>query len=147
VSTATITNGEILSRHQIKTDGIEHLDLEVPIETGPQAQGDVLIIPVDAVADQGERVPAKGLTVVRGETEGGNAHILHVLEGECFWAPAPNAADELAQGWLTVPEGSSATVIHTQEHNVIGLGGAAGGSTYEIRRQREFAGEWRRVSD
>lgn len=143
MSATLITNGEILSRHQIKTDGIEHLDLAVPVVTGPQAQGDVLIVPVDARTHQGEPVPVNGVAVVRGETEGGNAHILHMFDGECFWAPAPDAADGLVQGWLTVPEGSSATLIHTCEHNVIGIGPGI----YEFKRQREFRNEWVRVSD
>lgn len=144
MSTAVVvTNGAILQRHNIQTDGIEHLDLEVPIKTGPQAQGDVLIVPVASRKEKGEKVPARGVTVVRGETSGGNAHILHVLEGECFWAPAPDAAEGLVQGWLTIPDDSSATVIHTCEHNVIGVGPGS----YEVKRQREFRDEWVRVSD
>lgn len=140
---ATLTNGAVLSRHKITTDGIEHLDLEVPVLTEPQAQGDVLILPVAARKELGQLVPLAGVTVVRGETTGGNAHILHALEGECFWQPSANAATELVQGWLTVPEGCSAALIHTQEHNVKGIGPGA----YELRRQREFAGEWRRLAD
>lgn len=144
MSATLITNGEILSRHKIGTEGIEHLDLEVRIIAGkPQAQGDLLIVPVDGTADVGELVPDKGITVVRGETEGGNAHILHALDGECFWQPATDANTDLVQGRLTVPEGSSATLVHTQEHNVIGVGPGS----YDLKRQREFAGEWRRVSD
>jgi hypothetical protein len=143
VQMQTLTNGAILERHEINTDGIEHLELECPILCGPQAQGDVLLVPVKNRKDRGERVPAHGVVVVRGESAGANAHILHALEGECFWAPAPNADSELPQGWLTVPGGCSATLIHTQEHNVIGVGPG----TFELTRQREFAGEWRRVSD
>jgi hypothetical protein len=141
--TITLTNSQILTRHKIDTTGIEHLDLEVPILTGPQSQGDVLILPVAERKDRGALVPAAGITVVTGETSGGNAHILHALDGECFWQPAREAATELVQGWLTVPEASSATLVHTSEHNVI----AIGPGTFEIRRQREFQGEWRRVAD
>lgn len=141
--TATLTNGDILSRHELNTTGIEHLDLEVPILTGPQAQGDVLILPVAAVEEIGSPIPATGVTVVSGETTGGNAHILHTLDGESFWRAASDADQDLTQGWLTVPDGASATMLHTEEHNVIGIAPGA----YEIRRQREFAGEWRRVSD
>jgi hypothetical protein len=138
-----ITNGAILERHNINTDGIEHLDLEVPILCEPQAQGDVMIVPVNARQDVGEPVSVKGVTVVRGETTGGNAHILHALDGECFWAPSPTASIQLLQGWLTVPDDSAATLIHTQEHDVIGIAPGC----YEIRRAREFAGEWRRAAD
>lgn len=144
MSTAiTITNREVLSRHRVATNGIEHLDLPVPVLTGPQAQGDVLVVPVGVRSDPGARVPTSGVTVVRGETEAANAHILHALDGECFWAPSPDAESGLVQGWLTVPDGAAATLIHTQEHNVIAIGAGC----FEVRRQREFAGEWRRVSD
>ena len=142
-ATATFTNGEIMGRHGIGTEGIEHLDLPVPVLTGPQAQGDVLILPVPAREDRGAPVPQAGVTVVTGETAGGNVHILHALDGECFWRPSPDAATGLVQGWLTVPEGSTATMVHTQEHSVL----AIGCGTFEVRRQREFAGEWRRVQD
>jgi hypothetical protein len=140
---ATLTNGQIMDRHQINTEGIEHLDLEVPILTGPQCQGDVLVLPVGKRKDRGAHVPLTGIAVVTGETTGGNAHILHALDGECFWRAAEDAATGLVQGWLTVPKGSSATLLHTAEHSVIGIGCGR----FEIRRQREFAGEWRRVSD
>lgn len=141
----TMTNAAILERHNLSTAGIEHLDLEVPVLTGLQAQGDVLILPAEDREGVGVKIPAAGVTVVAGETSGGNAHILHALEGECFWRANPEASrdGELVQGWLTVPEGASATLVHTQEHSVIGIGCG----TYEVRRQREYAGEWRRVAD
>ena len=140
---ATLTNGEILSRHKITTDGIEHLDLQVPVLTGPQRQGDLLIVPCNPPQALGGLIAKQGVTVVRGETSGGNAHILHALEGDCYWAPSPTADTDLVQGMLTVGDDSKATLIHTQEHNVIGIGPGS----YEIRRQREYQGEWRRVAD
>ena len=143
MSAATITNGQVLSRHKVATDGIEHLDLPVPVLTVPQAQGDVLVVPIDPRSDRGGRVPTAGVVVVRGETEAANAHILHALDGDCFWRPASDADTQLVQGWLTVPDACSATLLHTQEHNIIGIGPGC----FEVRRQREFAGEWRRVSD
>lgn len=144
MSTATVvTNRLVLDRHEIPTDGIEHLDEAVPVIAGkPQRQGDVFILPCAPRAG-GKAIPQAGLTVVRGEQTGGNAHILHNLEGECQWEAAPNGATELLQGWLTVPPGCSATLIHTQEHSVL----AVGTGSYEVRGQRELAGEWRRVAD
>ena len=44
---------------------------------------------------------------------------------------------------MTVKEGDEATLIHAQEHSAL----AFGPGTYELRRQREYAGEWRRVAD
>lgn len=142
--TATMTNGDVLTRNRFDTSGIEHLDLPVPVISGkPQRQGDVLVLPCELQRETGGRVPDAGITVVRGESTGGNAHVLHALDGECFWKAAPGAAEELLQGWLTVPDGSTATLIHTQEHNVL----AVGVGCYELRRSREFAGEWRRIAD
>jgi len=138
-----VTNGAVLERHQINTDGIEHLDLQVPILSGLQRQGDLLIIPCAQGNDAGVLVGAKGVTVVRGETTGANAHILHALDGDVFWQPSPTADQELLQGIITVPDASSATLIHTQEHNVLGIGPGS----YEVKRQREFQGEWQRVTD
>lgn len=142
MSTATMTNGEILARHEISPDGIEHLDLEVAVLCGLQRQGDVTIVPVAAREGRGEPVGLKGVVVVRGESSGANAHVLHALDGEVFWCPAPDRSG-LVQGWVTVPEGAAATLIHTQEHSVI----AIGPGQYEARCKREFAGEWRRVAD
>ena len=143
MSTVVLTNGDVLARNRFDTEGIEHLDLPVPVICGTQRQGDVLIVPCDPLADKGHQVPAAGVTVVRGETTGGNAHVLHTLDGECFWQPAPDAQEGLLQGWLTVEAGSAATMIHTQEHNVLGVAPGC----YEIKRSREFAGEWRRIQD
>jgi hypothetical protein len=139
---ATLTNRTVLTRHNLSTDSIEHLDQEIKVLTTPQRQGDVLIIPCPD-ARKGKPIPKAGITVVRGETSGGNAHILHNLHGQCEWAPAPDGDENLLQGWLTVPEDAAATLIHTQEHGVLGVGPGC----YEIRGQREMAGEWRRVSD
>lgn len=139
---ATLTNGAVLARHNINADSIEHLDVEVLLLTGMQSQGDLLILPTDRPAYIGSVIPSTGVLVVMGE-KGRNAHILHALEGACHWKAAAGSGTRLLQGWLTVPEGSSATLVHTQEHSVLGVGAG----TYEIRRQREFAGVWRRLAD
>lgn len=143
------TNTSILEHHGIALDGIEHLDLEVPIITGNQRQGDVYLLKVTRDHTKNAKPITKaGVVVVRAETNTANTHTLHTLSdagGDCLWQanPQADAEDELVQGWLTVPTGSEATLIHTEEHNVLGIGAG----TYEIRRQREFAGEWQRVAD
>ena len=140
------TNATILDRFQVTNDGIEHLDMEVPVLSASQRQGDVLLLKVTTDRTKGATpVDAKGVTVVRGETSGGNAHILHALTGDVLWLPNARAgqADDLMQGWLTVSTGAEATLIHTEEHSAIGIGPG----TYEVRRQREFAGEWALVAD
>lgn len=140
------TNTSILTSHGVDLSSIEHLDLEVPIITGNQRQGDVYVLKVTSDHTRGaSKITKTGVTVVRAETNAANTHTLHALTGKCLWQPNPNADrdGELVQGWLTVPTGSEATLIHTEEHNVLGIGAG----TYEIRRQREYAGEWTRVAD
>jgi hypothetical protein len=134
------TNATVLTTHGIDLGAIEHPELEIPIVTGNQRQGDVLILKVTTV-HAGKPI-GKGVTVVRAETNTSNTH---TLVGDGLWEPnaRANREDELVQGWLTVPNGGEAFLIHTEEHSALGIGEG----TYEIRRQREFAGEWRRVAD
>lgn len=134
------TNTTILTAHGISLDAIEHPDLEIPIISGNQRQGDVLILKV-TTRHAGQPL-GSGVTVVRAETNTANTH---TLVGDGLWAPNARASrdDELVQGWLTVPTGGEAFLIHTEEHSALGIGAG----TYEIRRQREYAGEWRRVAD
>jgi hypothetical protein len=134
------TNTSVLTAHGISATNIEHPEAEIPIVSGNQRQGDVLVLKV-TTAHAGDPI-GKGITVVRAETNSANTHSLH---GDGLWEPNARAADEaeLVQGWLTVPEGGEAFLIHTEEHNALGIGAG----TYEIRRQREYAGEWRQVAD
>lgn len=137
------TNHSILTAHGISLDSIEHPELEIPILTGPQPQGDVLIVPAPGMSTfdmPTSRPIGKGVTVVRAERDQANTHSLH---GDGFWAPNDRADTQLLQGWLTVPAGGEAFLIHTEEHSALGIGPG----DYEVRRQREFAGEWRRVAD
>lgn len=158
------TNTSVLTAHGINLDNIEYPELEIPVITGNQRQGDVLTWRGVSSREEAERVAAendqdpdsywvmtrtyagkplrKGVTVVRAETNTANTH---TLVGDGLWEPnaRANREDELVQGWLTVPTDGEAFLIHTEEHSVIGIGAG----TYEIRRQREYAGEWRRVAD
>jgi len=120
-------------------------DAGVPVLTGPQAQGDLLVLPV---ADPGPRrwpvIPAAGVQVVHGEATG-NTHWLHrgfdspgvswCRRGERTDEPDDPAlpADELTVGYVQVPAGQSALLIHTDEHGANGIGPG----TYAIRRKRQ----------
>lgn len=130
---------QIHQTHGYTVDNIEHPDITIPVETGPQRQGDVFVLPV-TTTHPGDPIGPKGVTVVRAESNTANTHNLH---GEGTWAWSKDADTNLIQGHLTVPPGGIAYLIHTEEHPAL----AIGGGTYEIRRQREFAGEWRRVAD
>jgi len=134
------TNASILTAHGVDLDSIEYPELEIPIVSGNQRQGDVLILKV-TTKHAGTEL-GKGVTVVRAETNTANTH---TLVGDGLWEPnaRANREGELVQGWLTIPAGGEAFLIHTEEHSALGIGAG----TYEIRRQREYAGEWRQVAD
>jgi len=119
----------------------------VPVLTGPQRQGDVGIFPRPAVG-AAERaafveVPTAGIAVVRGEAAtGANSHILHG-DGPVFWSESPTRDGGVTLGILDVPEGSTAYLIHTDEHGA----NAMGPGTYRVTGKREQADEIRRVAD
>ena len=131
------TNSQILTAHGYSDLAVEYPELEIPVLSGPQRQGDVLIVPTHP--QEGGVPLGQGVEVVRSEA-GSNTHCLH---GDGTWLPAPDAATGLVQGYLTVPDGGEAYLIHSDEHGAMGI---APGS-YEVRRQQEWAGEWRRVAD
>jgi hypothetical protein len=118
----------------------EHLvaDAEVPVLTGPQAQGDLLVVPADPPDGlQWCPVPKQGVKVVHGEATG-NTHWLHGGFGATGvrWAwPDPSADDLLVAGYLAVPAGESALLIHTDEHGANGIGPGR----FAVRRKREAA--------
>lgn len=122
----------------------DHLvrDAEVPVITDVAAQGDVVIIRVDD-PPAATPIPAAGYPVVRSEN-GGHTHSLH---GDGYYHPALTGLDEdtdarLALGTLTVPAGRAVYLMHP-EHGALQI--ASG--TYQLRRQREWAGAWRAVAD
>ena len=137
--TTAHTNSTILSRFGVINLDLEYPDLETPLLTGPQRQGDFLVLP-PSTRHAGRPLGPQGVEVVRSEA-GGNTHTLH---GDGKWEPNSKAGpDELVQGWVTVPDGGEAFLTHTSEHNTLGIGPGS----YEVRTQREFAGIWQRVSD
>jgi hypothetical protein len=133
----------VLDRAGVGTLGVLDSEIDVPILTGAQRQGDVIVLPRPERAPATTPVPAQGLQVVRAEAST-NTHTLHSWDGACAFDPDPTGGDTgLTLGTLTVPPGASAYLVHTEEHGANGIGPG----TYELRRQREFAGEWRRVAD
>ena len=120
-------------------DVLDHLDREVdvPVLTGMQRQGDVLVLPRESVTARAP-IPAGGVPVVRGEN-GGNTHAL-VGSGFCDTWSAD--VSNLTLGTLVVPVGESAYLAHP-EHGYLGIGPGV----YELRRQREQADVTRMVAD
>jgi hypothetical protein len=144
-----MTYGEALALSAISIP--EHLEAEaeVPVLTTPQAQGDLMIVPLalayengrTPVWPQGAVVPLGGVQVVHGEATG-NTHWLHAG----FNSPGVtwHRADAgLVVGVVTVPAGQTAMLVHTDEHGANGIGGGR----YEIRQKRELADEIRYVED
>ena len=118
----------------------DHLDdVEIPVLTGMQRQGDVLVIPMREGKIAGLLpIPQEGIAVVRGEN-GGNTHLL-VAEGDVTYAPAQGRGQRL--GSLLVGEGAVAYLTHPEHgFNAIGAG------SYVINRQREQADEIRIIAD
>ena len=108
-------------------------DAEVPVLTGPQAQGDLMVIPIPAPSAADWRlVPAGGIQVIRGEATG-NTHWLHrgIDSTGVQWAHR-SPGDGVRIGRLLVPPGQSALLIHTAEHGANGIGPG----TYAIHRKR-----------
>jgi len=121
----------------------EHLiaDAEVPVLTGPQAQGDLLIVPIAGTTADLQAVPDEGVQVVFGEATG-NSHYLH----RGFESPGVEYArvtDGQCIAVVRVPDGQSAQLIHTDEHGSNGIGPGL----YGIHEKREQADQIRRVTD
>jgi hypothetical protein len=111
-------------------------DAEVPILAGPQAQGDLMVIPArpEELPDlTWQPVPDDGIQLVRGEATG-NTHWLHrgFDSPGVRWA-VHDSTDGLTLGCLDVPPEQSAQLIHTDEHGANGIGPGI----YRINRKRE----------
>lgn len=135
----TMTYADVLGAHSVEIPAHLEAQAEVPVCTGPQRQGDLIVLPTRAGAETGAVVPAEGVPVVRGEA-GGNTHLL-VADGPVCWL-AGTTADALHLGTVTVPEGATAWLLHP-EHGAQGIGAG----TYRVRRQREQADVIRMVAD
>lgn len=141
-----MTLEKALARHNITAADAALADIEVPVLTGPQRQGDILIKP-RAPLGNAERatmttVPRSGVAVVRAEATG-NTHLLDAVEGTVLWQAANTVEGDVLLGVLHVEDGSVANLLHTDEHgcNAIGPG------TYTLHGKREMADEIRRVAD
>lgn len=135
----TTTYADILGRHDIEVPAHLEAQAEVPVITGrPQRQGDVWVRPTRPGQTSARAVPPEGVAVVRGEA-GGNTHLL-VADGLVLWNPAQGPGTAL--GFLVVPEGSTAFLLHP-EHGA----NAIGAGSYLLRRQRQQADQIRIVQD
>jgi hypothetical protein len=137
----TTTYGAALAKIGVSVPDHLVADAEVPVLTGPQAQGDLLIVPTTPPVVDWQPVPPQGVQVVVGEATG-NTHWLHrgFDSPDVRWARMDNG---LMLAAVLVPEGQTAELIHTDEHGC----NAMGPGTYVIHGKREMADQIRRVVD
>lgn len=133
------TTAELIEATGVAVCTEQDFDIDIPVHSGVQRQGDVLVRPASVAATT--PVPATGTPVVRGEN-GGNTHAIYAADGPVFCDVQAGSAQDLRVAVLSVPEGSTAYLGHP-EHGYMGI--APG--DYEIRRQREMAEELRMVAD
>lgn len=143
------TLNDLIAAPEVAVEFDAHLatDLEIPVLSGLQAQGDLLIIPASLVggavrlgqAPAWVSVPAGGVELLRGAA-GGNAHTLVADPGVCLWTTDVRDDERLALG---VIQADAPVYLLHREHGGTGL--APG--RYVVRRQREQAEEQRLVAD
>jgi hypothetical protein len=115
------------------------LDLVIPVNGGMQAQGDLLVVPLEELTGKvavrsgaaWREVPADGVELLRGGT-GGNAHTLVADPDTCAWTTDVQDTDGLAIG---IFEALAPVYLLHREHG--GTGVAPG--CFVVRRQREQA--------
>jgi len=131
---------DLIDRHGVDVHDYLPRDLDIPVLSGLQRQGDVIVIPDPKAAAQ-TPVPVAGTPVVRGES-GGNTHAV-VADGPVSCDVRQiTSTEDLTVATLTVPPGSVAYLTHP-EHGYMGIGAGS----YTIRRQREQADVLRVVAD
>ena len=109
-----------------------HREEVVPILDGPQAQGDILILPIDPPSGvQWTPVPTQGLEVIRNDFTG-HRHTLYAGSSAAGIAWAEKT-EGVTLGYLEVPAGHRALLVHSEEHTPIGI--APG--FYALHRKRQ----------
>ncbi|GAB4589816.1 hypothetical protein [Nocardia sp. IFM 10818] len=116
---------------------LDHVDREagIPVLAGIQAQGDLIVIPLDLLPQvrvpsvRWTEVPPAGVEIIRGGSCA-NPHVLVADPGSCRWTTRVHDSEGLALGCLDTKD--IAYLLHP-EH---GGSGIAPGH-YLIRRQRE----------
>lgn len=139
-ATMTRTVGQLTEQTGVTVTADWADDIVIPVLTGLQRQGDVLIVPSPRSKGASTPVPKAGTPVVRGEN-GGNTHAIYA-DGDVRVDVRTPAAGQLLVAVITVGEGATAWLGHP-EHGYLGIGPG----TYEARRQREQADQIRLVQD
>lgn len=134
--TTTTTLADLTRRTGLTV--LDHLEreLSLPVVSGLQAQGDLIVVPAALLPDvalsrhpRWRHVPAAGIELLRG-TAGANPHTLVADPGTCRWTTWVTDPHRLALGVIATT--AVAYLVHP-EHG--GSGIAPG--RYVVRRQRE----------
>ena len=135
----------MLTIETLKTDfpvgNLDHLieDVEIPVLTGPNPQGDLSWYPIREGNVAGLKpIPREGVVILAGNN--GHPHTLFSMTGECLYAPNTQRGQRL--GTVVVPEGAVLLVGHN-EHRYH----AVGAGTYIFNRSREMRDEIRMLAD
>lgn len=146
--TSTSTFAQLVEQFDTSTEFVGDFaaDLDIPVLSGPQCQGDVSICPLHLYGSKPQFgtpvvLGRGGLEVIRGGAMN-NAHTLRTLAGGVTWRPIAWAGESVALGLLTIPDGAEVYLEHP-EH---GFNGIAAG-TYVVGRQQEQAEAVRMVTD
>lgn len=154
--------GELAERFGYTDLGVAALEVEIPVLTGLQRQGDILVMPWRPVAEPPAEwlVPVEGFIVMGGVS--GHCHTLHGAgqaldswwlfehEGISAWLvreikalePQPHLESLLTV--LHVPAGGEAFLMHSDEHGALGIGPG----WYQLRSQLEYIeNDWVGVLD
>ena len=142
--TATLT--ELVELVDFAFDPHLEPDDPTPVLTGPQAQGDIYILPANGTvpgvypADGSSQPLGGGFDIIEGQGIR-NPHTLRSFDDGCTIVPG-TAGYPFDVATLTVPAGAAAFLLHP-EHGANGIGPGV----YVLRRQREQAEEIRVVAD
>jgi hypothetical protein len=137
----TTTLGELTARHGFEV--LEHLEaqVEVPVHSGLQAQGDLLIVQVLQHRRPGTsvrtEVPAAGIAVIEAVGSGHEHRLFAGAPGTAWFTPAAGGQD------IGVLECTEPAYLLHPEHGATGVAPGA----YMLRRQREQADEERLIAD
>jgi hypothetical protein len=131
----------------LSLDDTDAADIDVPILTGPQRQGDVAWFPrppmTPAERSQAVPVPPEGVALVVGEATGNSHTLQSEPAGAILWAPRSPQPGGTLLGICEIPDGAVGWVSHSDEHGHHGIAP----DCYEVRGKRTQREEIERVQD
>lgn len=112
------------------------------IHLRPGAQGDILIIPIDAIPPGAKMAKPEGQKFIIAHSETGHHHVIDRARAEVYEA----ADDEFVAYIRTLGDG--AEITHERPFDTHETVALEPNSTYEVRRQREYVAEgFRKAAD